>query len=148
MSDFGIRSWRAGDYEARLGLYASEYVDSGEGKIRQLYFQNGGTFFVGLIGRRIVATGGIRRFYGARDDIGVVDRVCVVSEFQRRGFGLAMLLALERVAHQRGYVIVCVHATIAQVALQSFYEKNSYNEVARVTHGIPQERIYYEKVIV
>ena len=137
MEDLQIRSWQAGDYEARLGLYASRFEDWGDGKIRNLYTNNGGTFFVGLIGWQIVATGGLRRFYGDREDIGTINRVCVISQFQRRGFGEAMLLTLERTARQRGHAVVCAGANIAEVALQSFYEKNSYREVVRVTHGIP-----------
>ena len=72
----------------------------------------------------------------------------VLPEFQGRGFGQAILTALETEARARGFATVCLDTTIQQVVAQHLYKKNGYRETARAKEGFPFETIFYEKKMV
>lgn len=110
-------------------------------QIETAYLESGGEFLVGLVEGRIVAMGALRRMDEQR---GEIKRMRVHPEFQRRGFGQAVLSALEVRARELGYTALVLDATPIQTAAQALYLKNGYREVSGGQAG-PFEMIYFEK---
>ena len=153
MSSFQIRPYEPNDHNSVLNLHrvalkdAGAYYESGAWDsdlldIENAYFRNGGTFLVGIFGGQIVAMGALRRVSQYR---GEIKRMRVMPELQRRGFGKAILTALEEEARKKGYQVLVLDTTIVQVAAQQLYLKNGYAEVSRMKKGFPLETIFYEK---
>ncbi len=69
----------------------------------------------------------------------------IAPAFQRRGFGQAILTALERRAVELGYKTLHLDTTVLQKAAQGLYIKNGYSEASRAKVG-PFECIFYEKI--
>lgn len=151
-----IRPYRLQDHAAVMYLHhvALEALgvwknsgswDSDLGDIEGSYFQNGGTFLVGVLNNDnapVVAMGALRRTSPTR---GEIKRMRVLPGLQRHGFGQAILMALEEEAIRRGYVILHLDTTILQIAAQKLYLKNGYQETGRITQGVLWETIFYEK---
>ena len=68
----------------------------------------------------------------------------VHPEFQKRGFGTAILLRLESQAISVGYHVLHLDTVACQVAAEKLYSKHGYREVGRKTGG-SFEIILYEK---
>ena len=100
--------------------------------IRSAHLDAGGEFLVGVRAGRVVAMGALCRI-----DAGCVEmkRIRVDPAFQRRGFGRAMLQALERRAAELGYAAVRLDTTTAQVAALRFYQTEGYRETGRGVAG-------------
>lgn len=62
-------------------------------------------------------------------------RMRVVPNFQRRGFGQAILAALETKARDMGYRTLHLDTSVKQPAAQQFYAKNGYAETGREKRG-------------
>lgn len=148
-----LRPYQPQDHAAILYLHrvaleaVGAYTKSGDwdsdlGEIEKSYPQNGGTFLVGILNDQVVAMGALRRTSPER---GEIKRIRVLPNFQRRGFGQAMLTALEQEAMRRGYATVHLDTTILQIAAQKLYLKNGYQETGRITQGVLWETIFYEK---
>jgi tRNA dimethylallyltransferase len=149
-----IRRYRDADREAvwelhRLGL-AQTGTDIGRGPweddlqdIPQHYFNNGGEFLVGTIDGRIIAIGGVRR---KSDTLAEIKRMRVQPDFQRRGFGQAILSALEERAHQLGYKELTLDTTTKQLPARALYEKNGYKETGR-WRIVGLEAVNYHKML-
>lgn len=70
----------------------------------------------------------------------------VHPDFQRRGFGQAILQALEARADEMGYTKLQLETTVQQIAAQKLYIKNGYVEVGRTKiHNF--DVILYEKML-
>lgn len=150
-----IRRYQAGDYEAVWELHNLALLDvgahGGNGpwdedlhQIETAHLERDGEFLVGLAEGCIVAMGALRRIDEQR---GEIKRMRVHPEFQRRGFGQAILTALETRARELGYAALILDTTPIQVAAQALYLKNGYREVSRGRAG-PFEMIYFEKQLV
>jgi ribosomal protein S18 acetylase RimI-like enzyme len=105
------------------------------------YLQNGGEFLVGILDGKIVAMGAFRK---KSTTLAEIKRMRVLPEYQRRGFGQAILNQLETKAIQRGYTELCLATTTLQIAAQKIYEKNGYTANGRGQLP-PFEVIYYHK---
>jgi GNAT superfamily N-acetyltransferase len=105
------------------------------------YLQNGGEFLVGVLDGKIVAMGAFRK---KSETLAEIKRMRVLPEYQRRGFGQAILNQLEAKAIQLGYTELCLDTTTLQIAAQKMYQKNGYNETGRGQLP-PFEVIYYHK---
>ncbi|MFA6535881.1 MAG: GNAT family N-acetyltransferase [Candidatus Paceibacterota bacterium] len=110
--------------------------------IENIYLKNNGTFLIGSLQGQIVAMGALRRI---SEEMGEIKRMRVLPQFQRQGFGQAILTALETDAAKRGYKLLCLDTTVLQVASQKMYLKNGYTETKRTKEGFPFETIFYEK---
>lgn len=75
-----------------------------------------------------------------------VTRMRVHPDYQRRGFGQAMLSALEKRAAELGCARLYLDTTVRQVAAQRLYDKNGYRE-ARRGEMLGFECIFYEKPV-
>jgi|ERR1043166_7500341 ribosomal protein S18 acetylase RimI-like enzyme len=151
-----IRRYEPSDHDAvwelhEIALRAAN-ADAGDGpwdddldRIEEVYLNSGGgEFLVGVVEGRVVAMGAVRRsseFYGK------IRRMRVHPDYQRRGFGQAILTALEQHANEVGYRVLHLDTTTLQEAARHLYTKNGYVEVGR-RHAYGFELIFYEKKLV
>lgn len=154
-SKFQIREFRSEDIGAVLRLHheALKAINAwiGSGKwdsdlqdIERAYLKNGGAFLIGTVDGQIVAMGALRIIL---PEVGEIKRMRVSPDFQRRGFGQAILTTLEKEALSRGCRLLVLDTTVRQVAAQNVYLKNGYREIRRVKEGFLLETIFYEKSI-
>ncbi len=106
-------------------------------------YLEGGEFLVGIYNGRLVAMGALRRTGPGRAEI---KRMRVEPDFQGRGFGRAMLSALETRAAEEGYAALHLDTTVQQEAARRLYTMNGYREVGRDEMG-PFECIFYTKTV-
>ncbi len=150
-----IRQYQQTDQEAVWALHhfalGETGADLGSGPwdedlhhIEQVYLKNQGEFLVGECSGRIVAMGALKRTTHERAEI---KRMRVHPDFQRRGFGQMILLALEARAVALGYAVLHLDTTTLQVAAQQLYRKNGYQqlETTRVIKGLTL--LFFEKSI-
>jgi len=147
-----IRRYREADHDAvwevhNLALHqAGAHVGNGPWdddlhRVEEVYLADGGEFLVGECDGRVVAMGALRRVSGERAKI---TRMRVHPDWQRRGFGEAILLRLEARAAELGYRTLVLDTTVGQTAAQALYGKHGYRETGRTTmHGF--DVILYEK---
>lgn len=112
--------------------------------VAAVYLATGGEFLVGLLDGRLVAMGALRRTAPDRAEI---KRMRVDPAFQRRGFGGAILAALERRAAVLGCPFLHLDTTVIQTAAQRFYLAHGYREVGRSVVG-GFDTILYEKRLI
>ncbi|MEW9556174.1 GNAT family N-acetyltransferase [Nonomuraea sp. NPDC050783] len=131
---------------AEVGLFPGDgvYYDDDFPRIQEIYLACGGDFLVGESDGRVVAMGGLRPV-----DTGTAEvcRLRVHPEFQRRGFGAAMLHALERRAMELGFHRVRGDTTLNQEAALALYERQGWRELSRQRVG-DLTVIYGEKRLV
>jgi ribosomal protein S18 acetylase RimI-like enzyme len=147
-----IRPYRANDAEAVWDLHNLALEGTGAHlgngpwdrdlrSIPEVYQTGGGSFLVGETEGRIVAMGGLKRTSSDRAEI---KRMRVHPDFQRRGFGTAILLGLESEARRLGYTLLHLDTTTLQVAAQGLYEKHGYRRTGETRVG-GLDVILYEK---
>lgn len=111
--------------------------------IEQVYLENSGEFLVGEYEDQLVAMGALKKISSERAEI---KRMRVYPSVQGRGFGQAILEALEQRAKELGYTTLHLDTTVKQIAAQKLYSKNGYKEISRgIVAGL--ETIFFEKII-
>jgi ribosomal protein S18 acetylase RimI-like enzyme len=147
-----IRRYHSADYDAVWGLHISglQQLDArlGDGPwdddlhaIESSYFDGGGEFFVGTCEGKIVAMGAFRR---VTDRCAEIKRMRVTSEYQRRGFGEAILVRLMSAATKLDYTEFCLDTMEQMTAARRLYEKHGFKEVRRGELG-RLKIVFYEK---
>jgi ribosomal protein S18 acetylase RimI-like enzyme len=96
--------------------------------IENRYIGDGGEFLVGACQGELVAMGAFRRVSDKRAEI---KRMRVGTEYQRRGFGEAILVRLMEVATELGYTEFCLDTTEQMIPARRLYEKHGFTEVRR-----------------
>ncbi|TDD73564.1 GNAT family N-acetyltransferase [Actinomadura rubrisoli] len=171
-ADLRLRRYRAADHATVLALHreglAQVGLRPGDGvyyehdffRMEDIYLSNDGEFVVGEVGGRIVAMGGLRRadlvpggsaraFGGYAPGAPSLDAVEMVRlrvrpSVQRRGYGAAVVRALEERAREYGYRILRADTTEMQGPALALYRKFGWTETRReVIGGIVN--IYIEK---
>jgi ribosomal protein S18 acetylase RimI-like enzyme len=105
------------------------------------FVQTGGCFLVGVLEGEVVAMGGLLKISEARAEI---VRMRVHPHFQRRGFGQAILQALEATAQNRGLRQLMLETPAEQLPAQRLYLKHGFCELRRAElHGM--EMVFYTK---
>jgi len=138
LPDVEIRPYREADHGAVVALHERTIREAGTppGKlpdtsdmadIEGAYADAGGAFFVGEHGGEIVAIGGLVPLNG---ETGELKRMRVAPEHQGRGFGTALLSALEGTARDRGFDRLVLDTAERQGAA-SFYRAAGYRETGR-----------------
>lgn len=97
-------------------------------RVEAEYIEAGGEFLVGTVSGQIVAMGALLRISEER---GEIRRMRVHPDFQRRGLGRQMLLALEQRAVQLGFRTLILDTTAKQLAAIRLYTRSGYREVSR-----------------
>ena len=146
--DLMIRRYRPREFETVLALHrdglAQVGLRPGDGvyyehdlfQMQRLYLDNGGEFLVGELpdtpmDTSIVAMGGLRRFAAGSLGIGEMVRLRVRRDVQRRGFGTAMVAALEQRAAELGYRELRADTTEFQTAALDLYRRFGWHETDR-----------------
>ena len=109
--------------------------------IEAAYLEAGGEFLVGVLGRRVVAMGALRR---VSSEVAEVKRMRVEPALQGRGHGQALLDALHRRAVEIGYSTLRLDTAVRQRAARSLYERNGYQESRRGRIG-QFDCVFYER---
>ncbi len=112
--------------------------------IDAVYLQRGGEFLVGLHEGRIVAMGAIERTTAERV---AVKRMRVHRDYQRRGFGRAIMQVLEARAVELGYSTLHLDTTVDRIPARQLYLNCGFDEVGRPILGGRWECVLYEKRI-
>ena len=86
----------------------------------------GGVFLLGRLGDRAVACGALRPI---NTDAVEVKRMYVRSSHRGRGFGRAMLAALEEIARERGYRVIRLETGDGQPEAIALYESAGYQPI-------------------
>ncbi len=147
-----IRRFRREDHDAVWALHKLALqdvgADIGDGEwdrdlddVEGVYLDRGGEFLVGTVEGSVVAMGALVPTSPGRAE---VKRMRVHPDFQRRGFGRAILRRLEQRAVEFGYAVLHLATTVGQLAAQKLYEKNGYVETGR-TRVAGFDVILYEK---
>ncbi|NJO42437.1 MAG: GNAT family N-acetyltransferase [Cyanobacteria bacterium CRU_2_1] len=165
-----IRPYEPSDYDAvwHLHIYALQkagaYVGDGPWdddmrNIEGVYMNDRSIFLVGLCETQLVAMGAFRQVTrlfpskilpnyppeGLRDRAQIT-RMRVHPDFQGRGFGHQILRALEIQATEFGYKTLHLETSVLQIAAQTLYRKNGFQETERlVVRGL--DSILFEKAI-
>ena len=149
-----IRHYREADHDAVWTLHndalTATGAHAGDGpwdddlhKIVEHYINRGGIFLVGLIEEKLVAMGALKR---VDSTTGEIKRMRVAPAYQRRGYGTAILVAVEQRARELGIVRLTLDTTDIQVAAQNLYQKHGYREAGRGS-AAGFSVIYYEKTL-
>ena len=118
-------------------------MDRDLNNIEEVYLKDG-DFLVGEIEGVVVAMGAFRKI---DHETAEVKRMRVDPDYQRRGFGQAIIEELEKRAKKKGYKKIILDTSSKWKKAQKFYEKNGYKEVFRnQLHG-RYNAIYYEKLL-
>jgi ribosomal protein S18 acetylase RimI-like enzyme len=110
-------------------------------EIENVYLRKGGEFLVGTLGDGVVAMGAAKK---TTDDRAEIKYMRVDPQFQRRGFGQAILTALERRAAELGYDTLHLDTAVQQKTARRLYESNGYREARRGRKGAI-DCVFYEK---
>lgn len=94
-------------------------------------YLDGGEFLVGSVANQIVAIGGFR---STDPETVEIKRMRVDPGYQRRGYGGALLEALEDRARTRGYEQAVLHTSERLTAALAFYREQGYRETNRERH--------------
>jgi ribosomal protein S18 acetylase RimI-like enzyme len=92
------------------------------------FLNRGGECVVGAYQGQMVAMGGLKRTAG---DGAEIVRMRVHPDFQRQGFGSAILRHLEQCAAELGYKTLHRETLVVQEAAQQFYRRHGYRGVGR-----------------
>lgn len=149
-----IRRYDPADYDTVWALHELALrevsADAGDGPwhddlrdIQGVYLSGSGEFLIGEMDGAIVAMGALRRT-GA--DRGEIKRMRVHPDNQRKGYGTAILRALEARARELGYRTLQLDTTARQTGAQRFYEKHGFHRTGTEPWGRFQ-LVFYEKQI-
>jgi GNAT superfamily N-acetyltransferase len=101
-----------------------------------------GQLLLGTVDGAIVALGGLVR----RDrESGVVTALRVHPDHQGRGYGAAILGALEAGAQGRGYRLLFHYADARQTGGRRLFERRGWTMVDRASYGPDAEVVRYRK---
>ncbi|GLZ07609.1 GNAT family N-acetyltransferase [Actinomadura sp. NBRC 104412] len=170
-----LRRYRADDHAtvlelhreglAQVGLRPGDgvYYDHDFFRMEDIYLRNDGEFIVGELDGRIVAMGGLRRadlvpagrdralggyvLGGPALDAVEMVRLRVHPDVQRRGYGSAVVRALEQRAAEFGYRVLRADTTELQQSALRLYRRFGWTEVRREQIG-GIVNVYLEKPLV
>ncbi|NUR59385.1 MAG: GNAT family N-acetyltransferase [Catenulispora sp.] len=140
---FQIRPYQTTDHERivelnRYGLRAAGVPDTADvyagdlDDIAASYLNGRGTMLIGTLGARVVAMGGLRE---VDQDICEILRMRVDSEAQGRGYGRAILQALEQHARRNGFTTATLLTGPEQHPAIDLYLSAGYTWTADENHG-------------
>jgi len=149
--DLSIRRFDPGDgdrvrelHEAALrsvDAYVEAVPDPDMHDVEETYLDDGGEFLVGEIDDEIVATGALRREDATTAE---VTRMRVDPDHQRRGYGTAILAALEDRAAVLGYETLVLDTLDRQTGAKRLYESFGYERTGSERRG-EYEQLFYRK---
>jgi len=147
-----VRQYKADDHDVVWELHnvALELLDAHAGNgpwdddlrdVESVYLKTGGEFYVGVLAGEVVAMGALKR---ELDDKAEVKRMRVHPNHQRKGYGQAILTALEDRAKELGFKTLTLDTAKIQVAARGLYEKNGFQVAGHTKFG-EFDVVLYEK---
>ena len=138
-TDLLIRRYRPADQPAVWNLHVvamrqiEAYLDDPALEtdlhdIAGVYLNNRGDFLIGEAAGTVVAMGALRPLASER---GEIKRMRVDPALQGRGYGRAMLLALEARARELGYTTLELETSVVQSAALGLYRSHGFVEFKR-----------------
>jgi ribosomal protein S18 acetylase RimI-like enzyme len=114
--------------------YVARYGGRDETPLAPGYFEPpAGSFFVGYVAGRPVATGAWRRRHDVvvdgSDDAAEIKRMYVAPEARGRGLARAMLAHLEATARSAGAEVMVLETGLAQPEAIALYESSGYTPI-------------------
>ncbi|MBI4035831.1 GNAT family N-acetyltransferase [Candidatus Daviesbacteria bacterium] len=109
--------------------------------IENVYLKDG-DFLVGEYEGKVVAMGAFKK---NSDEISETKRMRVHPDYQRHGFGTAIIQELEKRAKKLGFKKMILNTSEKWIKAQSFYTKNGYQETGREVFDKKYHAIFYEK---
>ena len=98
-------------------------------EVQERYFDNGGTFLVMTENGRIIGTGAVRRM---DDTVCEVKRLWFLPEYQGKGLGYCMMLALLAISREKGYRKARLATSPAyQPRAYAFYHQLGFHDIPR-----------------
>ncbi len=125
-------------FDARLG---DGPWDDDLHDIESRYIDGGGEFLVGTCEGKLIAMGAFRKI---TDRCAEIKRMRVNSDYQRRGFGEAILVRLMGAATKLGYTEFCLDTMEQMTPARRLYEKHGFKELRRGELG-RLKIVFYEK---
>ena len=107
-------------------------LDSDLENIDDVYINNGGEFFVALLGGNVVGMGALKKIDGKTAEI---KRMRVNPRYQRRGIGSEILKKLIKRAKLSGYERLILDSSVKRKAAHNLYEKYGFAEYKRDQKG-------------
>jgi N-acetylglutamate synthase-like GNAT family acetyltransferase len=112
-------------------------------KARRTYFESGGEFLIGLLGREVVAMGGLQPI---TSDSAELRRMRIRKDLQDRGYRSQVLEELERMAFERGIRRLFFETAKAKPLTLEFCHKHNYQETGSGFYG-NVETVHFSKVL-
>lgn len=112
--------------------------------IEKIYLKEG-DFILGEVEGKVVATGAFKK---RSEEVAEVKRMRVDPEYQRRGFGQAILKELEKRVIERGYKKMVLDTSENWTKARNLYEKNGYKEIGRKIRSLRYHAVFYEKDLI
>ena len=158
--DLSIRPYRPADEERLWGVHEAaltavdamadpEGVDGGAATDPQAHARESrrlaaeGVYLVGELDGELVAGGALDPGDGETAEL---TRMRVAPAHWRKGFGQALLEALEAAAADRGLALLYLETLARQTAARALYEANGYAEVDSQTVGEYDVRRYEKRL--
>lgn len=127
----------------QFGAKANRYLDDDLDNIEERYLNNNGDFLVGIESNEMVVIGAIRKVTSTR---GEIKRIRVSKDFQRKGYGQAILLKLIERGEKLGYNELILDTMAHNIPAQRLFEKHGFFETHRVKFG-PDDLVFYKRVL-
>jgi ribosomal protein S18 acetylase RimI-like enzyme len=152
MQNFIIRRYRYSDFEGVIKLNQLGLIQMGVSQDRPdldedlnnidgIYLKSKGEFLIVKHHRKVIGMGALQN---VDNYTAVIKRMRVHPDFQRKGYGQAILDKLTHKAKELGYKSLRLDTLSSNVLAQQLYKKNDFIEYKReIRHGF--ERVYFEK---
>jgi len=137
---FAIRRFQPEDAECIWNLHRAALAGTGAEAYEKVWLDlrdiqanflaKDGEFLIGLVRDELVAMGGVVPMSTESVE---VKRMRVHPQWQRRGFGAAILRALEEYSLRRGHSLAHLETTEIQATDLFLYKSQGYTEVGRFT---------------
>ena len=130
--EIGGKAWRGSPWDKDMDNIEDTYLKNGD-------------FIVGEYKGRVVAMGAFKKI---TNKLAELKRMRVHPDFQRKGFGQAIIENLEERARKTGYRRIILDTSERNFKAEKFYLKNGYKEIKRGTLHVRNKIfhvIYYEK---
>jgi ribosomal protein S18 acetylase RimI-like enzyme len=128
-------------YLEQFGVKPNNQYDKDLDDIEGCYLNNNGDFLVGLVDNEIVAIGAVKKISTTK---GVIKRIRVRENVQRKGYGEAILLRLVERASELGYSELYLDTMAQNIPAQRLFEKHGFIEKRREKLGF-YDMVFYGK---
>ncbi len=110
------------------GFIPNPALDQDLENITKNYLDDSGEFYVAVYRKKIIGMGAVKKI---SKKVVELKRMRIHPDFWRKGFGSALLMALEKRAAEQHYQKIVLDTMVYQKAAQAFYQKHGYKKIKR-----------------